>query len=144
MPLMASTVLHDATMEGGSNGGEWGRRNGPLNSITTRGEGRSALDSCAHGVAHRLVRLGRLGGVPGAVASGAQRGVGWSVGRRARSGLWSAQGQFLARRRSCAWTLGFGPIGRLPGREKRGGGKGGEREVERTEEGAGGSRGGGG
>jgi hypothetical protein len=33
---------------------------------------------------------------------------------------------------------------RLPGREKRGGGKGGEREVERTEEGASGSRGGGG
>jgi hypothetical protein len=23
---MASTVLHDATMEGGSNGGEWARR----------------------------------------------------------------------------------------------------------------------
>jgi hypothetical protein len=75
---------------------------------------------------------------------GARRGVGWSAGRRARSGLRVAQGQFLARRRSCAWALGFGPVGRLPGREKRGGGKGGERKVERTEEGAGGSRGGGG
>jgi hypothetical protein len=141
---MASTVLHDATMEGGSNGGEWGRRNGPLNSITTRGGGWSTLDSCVHGAARRLVRLCRLGGTPGAVASGARRGVGWSTGRHARSGLRGTQGQFLARRRSYAWALGFGPVGRLPGREKRRGGKGGEREVERIEEGAGGSRGGGG
>jgi hypothetical protein len=78
-----------------------------------QGERRSMLDSCAHGAARRLVWLGRLGGVPGAVASSGHAGVVPSTasvlrlgacwqGPAARPGRCRAQGQGLAR---SGWVL---------------------------------------
>ena len=62
MPLMASTVLHDATMEGGSNGGEWGKENqSHLKLFKPRERTDAACSGSARG--HGAARL--LGAVLG-------------------------------------------------------------------------------
>jgi hypothetical protein len=79
---MASAVLHDATMEGGSNGGEWGKEKRSHSKLFTL---RERTDAVCSGLArgHGVARL--LGAVE-VLARGVRLAGQGTVGRRARRG----------------------------------------------------------